>query len=85
MSAPWPQGAASEFYPAYINECVLPYQTKIDAGYSAGLKPPQLIMDAGLKTDFVAADQPIFRDGPGKHLWEETWTFACNAQCRKAW
>ena len=22
------------------------------------------------------ADQPIFQDGPGKHLWEKTWTFA---------
>jgi 2-polyprenyl-3-methyl-5-hydroxy-6-metoxy-1,4-benzoquinol methylase len=63
-------------YPAYINECVIPYQTKINVDYSVGLKLPQLIMDAGLKTDFITADQPILRDGPGKHLWEKTWTFA---------
>jgi len=53
-----------------------PYQTRIGVDYSVGLKLPRLIMDAGLKTDFVVTDQPIFRDGPGKHLWEKTWTFA---------
>jgi 2-polyprenyl-3-methyl-5-hydroxy-6-metoxy-1,4-benzoquinol methylase len=64
------------FYSDYINECVIPYQTKMSVDYSVGLRLPQLIMGAGLKTDFIAADQPIFRDGPGKHLWEKTWTFA---------
>ena len=65
-----------EYYPAYIKECVIPYQTKIGVDYSVGLKLPQLLLDAGLRTDFVTADQPLFRDGPGKHLWEKTWTFA---------
>jgi hypothetical protein len=54
----------------------IPYQTKINVDYSVGLKLPQLLMDAGLRTDAVLADQPIFRDGPEKHLWEKTWTFA---------
>ena len=63
-------------YPAYISECAIPYQTKTGVDYSIGLKLPQLVMEARLKVDFVAADQPIFRDGPGKHLWEKTWTFA---------
>lgn len=61
------------FYPAYIRECSTPYQTKIGVDYSVGLKLPQLVMDAGLKTEFMVADQPIFRDGPGKHLWEKAW------------
>ena len=65
-----------EFYQSYINEVVIPYQTKINVDYSIGLKLPQLIMDAGLSTDSVLVDQPTFRDGPGKHLWEKTWTFA---------
>lgn len=64
------------FYPAYIDECVIPYETKINIDYSVGLKRPQLITGAGLMVEFVTADQPIFRDGPGKHLWEVTWTFA---------
>lgn len=33
-------------------------------------------MDAGLRTDAVLVDQPTFRQGPEKHLWEKTWTFA---------
>jgi 2-polyprenyl-3-methyl-5-hydroxy-6-metoxy-1,4-benzoquinol methylase len=65
-----------EFYSAYINECVIPYETKVNVDYSVGVRLPQLMMGAGLRTDFVVADQPIFRDGPGKHLWETTWTLA---------
>lgn len=65
-----------EFYDAYINECVIPYETKVNVDYSIGRQLPQLMMDAGLTPDFVVAEQPLFRDGPGKHLWENTWTFA---------
>lgn len=64
------------FYPAYVAECVIPYQTKIDVDYSVGLRLPQLLEGAGLNTEYVVAEQPLFRDGPGKHLWEKTWTFA---------
>jgi len=65
-----------EFYRAYLDECAIPYEAKINVDYSVGLKLPQLAKDAGLNVDHVVADQPIFRDGPGKHLWEKTWTVA---------
>ena len=65
-----------EFYQAYIDECVIPYQTKVNVDYSIGRRLPQLLMDAGLATDVVFVDQPVFREGPEKHLWEKTWTFA---------
>jgi SAM-dependent methyltransferase len=65
-----------DFYPAYIDECVIPYETRINVDYSIGLRLPQLMIDAGLRPDFVVADQPIFREGPEKHLWERTWAFA---------
>lgn len=65
-----------QFYQDYVEECVIPYQKKIGVDYSVGRRLPELMSRAGLKTDFVVADQPILRDGPGKHLWEKTWTFA---------
>ncbi len=65
-----------EFYRTYVNECVIPYQTKIGVDYSVGLKLPQLMLEAGLCPDAVLVDQPTFREGPEKHLWEKTWTFA---------
>jgi SAM-dependent methyltransferase len=65
-----------EAYEHYIKECVIPYQTKIGVDYSVGLNMPALVLGAGLATDAVLADQPIFREGPEKHLWEKTWTFA---------
>ncbi|NOT27663.1 MAG: methyltransferase domain-containing protein [Acidobacteria bacterium] len=64
------------FYQAYIDECVIPYQTKINVDYSVGRRLPQLLMGAGLSTDAVMVDQPVFREGPEKHLWEKTWTSA---------
>lgn len=65
-----------EAYQHYINECVIPYEVKVGVDYSVGLKLPQLALDAGLEIDAVFADQPIFREGPEKHLWEKTWTAA---------
>ncbi|HET7715239.1 MAG TPA: methyltransferase domain-containing protein [Bauldia sp.] len=65
-----------EFYRAYIDEVVLPYQTKIGVDYSVGLKIHELMSDVGLTTESISVDQPIFRDGPEKHLWEKTWTVA---------
>jgi SAM-dependent methyltransferase len=65
-----------DFYQAYINECVIPYETKINVDYSIGLKLPQLMVDAGVRPEFVVIDQPLFREGPEKHLWEKTWAFA---------
>ena len=62
----------SAAYTAFLDECVIPYEAKIGVDYSVGLRLPQLAMEAGLKVDHVVTDQPIFRDGPGKHLWEKT-------------
>ncbi|MCX7346395.1 MAG: class I SAM-dependent methyltransferase [Alphaproteobacteria bacterium] len=64
------------FYQAYVDEVVTPYQAKINVDYSVGLRLPQLIAAAGLRIDSLVSDQPLFRDGPEKHLWEKTWTFA---------
>ena len=63
-------------YQAYINECVIPYETKIGVDYSVGRRLPQLMLDAGLRPDHVRVEQPTFQSGPEKHLWEKTWTFA---------
>jgi SAM-dependent methyltransferase len=65
-----------EFYPSYVDEVVIPYQTKINVDYSVGLKLPELLMSAGLAVHTVLVDQPAYRGGPEKHLWEKTWTFA---------
>jgi 2-polyprenyl-3-methyl-5-hydroxy-6-metoxy-1,4-benzoquinol methylase len=62
----------SASYTAFLDECVIPYEAKIGVDYSVGLRLLQLAMEAGLKVDHVVTDQPIFRDGPGKHLWEKT-------------
>jgi SAM-dependent methyltransferase len=65
-----------EAYRHFIDECVIPYQTKVGVDYSVGLRLPQLVNGAGLEVAAVLVDQPVFRDGPEKHLWEKTWTFA---------
>lgn len=63
-------------YPTFVREAVIPLQAAIGVDYSVGLRLPELMSEAGLATEFVAADQPIFRVGPEKHLWEKTWTAA---------
>lgn len=65
-----------ESYERYIDEVVIPYQTKIGVDYSVGLRLPQLVVAAGLRTEGMFIDQPVFREGPEKHLWEKTWSFA---------
>lgn len=65
-----------DHYPAFIKEAVVPLQAAIGVDYSVGLRLHGLMSDAGLVTEFVAADQPIFRTGPEKHLWEKTWRVA---------
>ena len=39
----------------------------------------------GLATESVVADQPIFRDGPEKHLWERTWAAAFRRVVASGW
>ena len=67
---------ACTFYESIINEAVLPVGAKLGVDYAIGVRLHELMSDAALKTDFITADQPIFRDGPEKHLWERTWSTA---------
>ena len=63
-------------YADYVRDVVIPYQEKIGVDYSVGRRLPELMAAAGLKIDSVMAEQPIFREGPEKHLWEKTWMAA---------
>ena len=67
---------SSSFYESCLAEVVFPYGAHIGVDYAAGRRLPELMMGAGLATESVVADQPIFRDGPEKHLWERTWAVA---------
>ena len=66
----------SAAYEAIISDAVFPFGAQIGVDYAIGVRLHELLSDAGLTTDFIAADQPIFRDGPEKHLWEQTWAAA---------
>ena len=63
-------------YDSIINEFAFPFGAQIGVDYAIGVRLHELILDAGLTTEFITADQPIFRDGPEKHLWERTWAAA---------
>ena len=45
------------------------HQKNIGVDYAVGKRLHELLAGAGLQTAFIAADQPIFNAGPGKHLW----------------
>jgi 2-polyprenyl-3-methyl-5-hydroxy-6-metoxy-1,4-benzoquinol methylase len=64
------------FYESILTEVAFPYGAHIGVDYAIGPRLPELMGGAGLATESVAADQPIFRDGPEKHLWERTWAVA---------
>jgi 2-polyprenyl-3-methyl-5-hydroxy-6-metoxy-1,4-benzoquinol methylase len=64
------------FYESILAEVVFPYGAHIGVDYAVGVRLPELMSGAGLATESVVADQPIFRDGPEKHLWERTWAAA---------
>ena len=63
-------------YETVINEFAFPFGAQIGVDYAIGVRLHELMLDAGLTTEFITADQPIFRDGPEKHLWERTWAAA---------
>jgi hypothetical protein len=65
----------SPFYESILED-VFAYGDHIGVDYAVGRRLPQLMAAAGLETEFVVADQPIYRDGPEKHLWEQTWVVA---------
>ena len=64
------------FYESILAEVVFPYGAQIGVDYAVGVRLPELMSGAGLATESVVADQPIFRDRPEKHLWERTWAVA---------
>jgi SAM-dependent methyltransferase len=65
----------SEHYERWL-EGARAHQDKIGVDYAVGLRLHELLGGAGLETTFLAADQPIYDRGPGKHLWENTWRSA---------
>ena len=62
----------TEHYERWL-EGAYAHQQKIGVDYAVGKRLPELLGGADLKTIFLAADQPIYNSGPGKHLWEDTW------------
>ncbi len=52
------------------------HQQNIGVDYAVGTRLPELLSGAGLEATFLAAEQPIYNAGPGKHLWENTWRSA---------
>ena len=63
-------------YETVINDFAFPFGAQIGVDYAIGVRLHELMLDAGLTTEFITADQPIYRDGPEKHLWERTWAAA---------
>jgi hypothetical protein len=63
-------------YESILAEAAFPFGAHIGVDYAVGVRLPELMAGAGLATDSVVADQPIFRDGPEKHLWERSWAAA---------
>lgn len=49
------------------------HQHNIGVDYAVGTRLHELLSGAGLETTFLAADQPIYNKGSGKHLWQNTW------------
>lgn len=49
------------------------HQRNIGVDYAIGRRLHELLSGAGLATRFLAADQPIYNSGAGKHLWPSTW------------
>ena len=76
---------SSPFYKSILDEVVFPYGAHIGVDYAVGVRLPELMSGAGLATDSVEADQPIFRDGPEKHLWERTWAVAFQRVVASGW
>ena len=66
----------SAFYESCLAEVAFPYGAHVGVDYAVGVRLPELMSGAGLVTESVVADQPIFREAPEKHLWERTWAVA---------
>ena len=66
----------SSDYQAVVHEIVPVIQAKLGVDYSIGVRLHELMLEAGLETEHVTTDQPVFREGPEKLLWERTWAAA---------
>jgi SAM-dependent methyltransferase len=66
----------STHYRTVLQEVVPVIEAKLGVDYAIGVRLHELMLAAGLRTEFVTTDQPVFRDGPEKHLWERTWAAA---------
>jgi SAM-dependent methyltransferase len=66
----------SSDYERIVHEIVPVIQAKLGVDYSIGVRLHELLLAGGLKTETVLTDQPVFRDGPEKLLWERTWAAA---------
>ena len=73
------------FYESILAEAVFPYGAHIGVDYAVGRRLPELMSGAGLATESVVADQPIYRHGPEKHLWERTWAVAFQRVVASGW
>ncbi|MCB1487800.1 MAG: methyltransferase domain-containing protein [Bauldia sp.] len=62
----------SEHYTRWL-EGARVHQTNIGVDYAVGTRLHELLSDAGLETTYLAADQPIYNEGAGKNLWQNTW------------
>jgi ubiquinone/menaquinone biosynthesis C-methylase UbiE len=60
-------------YEAWLHEGSSKHDANIGVDYQIGLRLHELLLAAKLQTTFLAADQPMFNQGPQKHLWEKTW------------
>jgi SAM-dependent methyltransferase len=63
-------------YRTLLEEVVPVLEAKLGVDYAVGVRLHELMLTAGLRTEFIATDQPVFRDGPEKLLWERTWAAA---------
>ena len=63
-------------YRTVVEEIVPRIQAKLGVDYSIGVRLHELMLAAGLRTESITTDQPVFREGPEKYLWEQTWAAA---------
>jgi SAM-dependent methyltransferase len=64
---------ACDAFPSFHRELTTPLEAKLHVDYSIGLRLTELLVAAGLSVQSVVADQPIYRSGPEKFLWTDTW------------
>lgn len=72
-----------EAYVRIIDEAVIPYEAKVGTDCSVGLRLPELAMAADLRAEAMFVDQPVFREGPEKHPWEQTWSLVLQRVVRE--